>query len=508
MERCFARWAVSVVAWLAISATNAEWSRSAQAKVSPAEAERLKSALTPLGAERAGNASGTIPAWNGGYTQIPPGWHGGEPRPALFSQEKPLLTITSGNVRDYVDRLPAGAVALLKKFPDYRMEIYPTHRTAAAPASVYESVFRNATHAEAAPEGIRYGVVGAAGGIPFPIPSNGFEVVWNHLLAFWGPAREGHFSTYVASGRGTIDLVSAYRETADFPYYYPQATPQSYGGYYFKTRRIDDQPPAKAGEGYLAWQPIDTARYNYVAWRYLPGEHRVRRGPPLAYDAPDSDAAGFESLDEYYVFFGGPDRYDFRLLGKREMYIPYNNNLFYLGQSGKYSGHSMPTRTICVTSCTASGPWKVRSRQDNTTWHRGAAFISTKTPGSRSIATPTMKTAGCGSSARALCTRCQTFPPSFSVVNSSTTCCSAAMLTASRSTTTRLIVSPNRTRPGFTHPIHWPAVLHDERFLEITSPGLSRHGWLFASFLLPASHPSSQRQSHRLAKCRRAANLA
>jgi Protein of unknown function (DUF1329) len=338
MERCFARWAVSVVAWLAISATNAEWSRSAQAKVSPAEAERLKSALTPLGAERAGNASGTIPAWNGGYTQIPPGWHGGEPRPALFSQEKPLLTITSGNVRDYVDRLPAGAVALLKKFPDYRMEIYPTHRTAAAPASVYESVFRNATHAEAAPEGIRYGVVGAAGGIPFPIPSNGFEVVWNHLLAFWGPAREGHFSTYVASGRGTIDLVSAYRETADFPYYYPQATPQSYGGYYFKTRRIDDQPPAKAGEGYLAWQPIDTARYNYVAWRYLPGEHRVRRGPPLAYDAPDSDAAGFESLDEYYVFFGGPDRYDFRLLGKREMYIPYNNNLFYLRPVGEILG--------------------------------------------------------------------------------------------------------------------------------------------------------------------------
>ena len=83
------------------------------------------------------------------------------------------------------------------------------------------------------------------------------------------------------------------------------------------------------GQGYLAWQPIDTKRYKFAAWRVLPGEHRVRKGPSLSYDTPDPDASGYENLDEYYVFFGGPDRYDFKLLGKQEMYIPYNNNRFY-----------------------------------------------------------------------------------------------------------------------------------------------------------------------------------
>ncbi|MBV8455787.1 MAG: DUF1329 domain-containing protein, partial [Acetobacteraceae bacterium] len=258
----------------------------AQAKVPPEEAERLKTTLTPLGAERAADSSGAVPPWTGGYTTVAPGWHEGQRRPDLFPNEKPLFTITPANVQAYAARLPEGALALFKRFADYRMNVYPAHRTAAAPASVYDSVFRNATSADAAPEGIAYGVIGAAGGIPFPIPANGFEVVWNHLLAFWGPAREARLSTYVASGGGTIDLVSAYGEIADFPYYYPNATPQSYSGYYFKTRHIDDAPPAKAGEGYLAWQPINTAQYDYRAWRYLPGERRVRRGPPLAYDTP------------------------------------------------------------------------------------------------------------------------------------------------------------------------------------------------------------------------------
>lgn len=316
----------------------------AQAKVPPEQAERLKTSLTPLGAERGGDSSGTIPSWTGGYTTAPSGWHEGQPRPDLFPDEKPMFTITAANVAAYAARLPEGALALFKHFADYRMNVYPSHRTAAAPASVYHSVFRNATSADAAPEGIAYGVVGAAGGIPFPIPANGFEVVWNHLLAFWGPAREARLSTYVASGGGTIDLVSAYREIADFPYYYPDATPQSYSGYYFKTRHIDDAPPAKAGEGYLAWQPINTAQYDYRAWRYLPGERRVRRGPPLAYDTPDPDASGFEALDEYYVFFGGPDRYRFRIIGKEPMFIPYNNNRFHLRPTGEVLGpqHANP----------------------------------------------------------------------------------------------------------------------------------------------------------------------
>ena len=36
--------------------------------VTPRQAEALRGPLTPVGAERAGNAAGTIPPWTGGMT--------------------------------------------------------------------------------------------------------------------------------------------------------------------------------------------------------------------------------------------------------------------------------------------------------------------------------------------------------------------------------------------------------------------------------------------------------
>jgi hypothetical protein len=269
--------------------------------------------LTPVGAERAGNAAGSIPPWQGGG--LPPG----------IDAEAPLFVIDAAHAAQYAAQLPDGARALFRAFPDYRMRIFPTHRSAAAPASVYAAIAANARRAHAVPAGIAYGVAGAAGGIPFPVPSDGTQIVWNHLLAFWGAARDAHVGTYIASGDGTIQQTAGYRETTDFPYY--QATdPASAGAYYFKTRRLQDAPAAQAGAGYIAWQPLDVSRDRYIAWRYLPGEHRVRKAPPLSYDTPDADAAGYEALDDYYLFFGGPDCYNFRSLGKREMFIPYNND--------------------------------------------------------------------------------------------------------------------------------------------------------------------------------------
>jgi uncharacterized protein DUF1329 len=319
------RWLAFVPMVLLLAPPPSEPARAAAS----AEAEELKAQLTPVGAERAGNKDATIPAWTGGYTSSSPGYRASQPRADPFAHEKPLFSISAANFRQFADKLPEGAKALFQRFRDYRMDVYPSHRSAALPAGVYDSIFRNATRAHAAPSGIAYGVEGAAGGIPFPIPRTGHEAVWNHLLAYWGPARELHLNTYVVTADGAVNLATSYREWADFPFYYPDATPQSFGGYYFKTLHIDDGPPAKVGEGYLTWQPIDTARYRFAAWHLLPGERRVRRGASLSYDIPDPDASGFQNLDEYYVFFGGPDRYDFKILGKREMFVPYNNNRLY-----------------------------------------------------------------------------------------------------------------------------------------------------------------------------------
>jgi len=310
----------------------------ASALVTGQEAAELKSRLTPVGAERAGNADGSIPAWTGGVTSAP-GYVSGAPRPDVFAADKPIFSITARNFREHEDKLPEGAKALFAKHAGYRMDVYPSRRSAAAPDWVYENIARNATRALAAPEGIAYGVEGAAGGIPFPIPKDGFEVMWNHLLAFWGPARELTVSTYIVPSGGAVEKASTYKEIADFPYYYPGATADSFGAYYFKTLHLAVAPPARAGEAYLNWQPINIRRSSFAAWRLLPGEHRVRKAPGISYDVPDADAAGFVSLDEYYIFFGGLDRYNFKLLGKKEMYVPYNNNRLYTRPVSEILGH-------------------------------------------------------------------------------------------------------------------------------------------------------------------------
>lgn len=321
---------IPVLLGFAVFALVCESPLTVRAAVTAQEAAQLKTTLTPLGAERQGNKDGTIPAWTGGYTTVPQTYPAGQPRPDPFSTEKPLFSITAANAASYAGKLPEGARQLFSKYSDYRMDIYPAHRSAAFPQAVYDNTFRNATRAHAAASGIAYGVEGAIGGIPFPIPKSGHEAVWNHLLAYWGPAREMHLSTYVASPNGTIELASGYNEITDFPYYYANATPDSLNGYYFKTKHVENAPPANAGQAYLAWEPIDTAKYPVAAWSLLPGQHRVRRAPALAYDIPDPEASGYQNLDEYYMFYGGPDRYDFKLIGKKEIYIPYNNNRFYM----------------------------------------------------------------------------------------------------------------------------------------------------------------------------------
>jgi hypothetical protein len=319
----------SVLAAFAASIIILSAHASVVAAVSPEEAAKLKGALTPMGAERAGNVDGTIPAWTGGYTTVPAGYVQGQRRADPFPNDKPLLSITASNYQNYADKLTEGQKALFAKFSDYRMDIYPTRRTAAAPQRVYDAVAANATRAQAGPDGIAYGVTGAAGAIPFPIPKTGVEVIWNHLLAFWGPAREDEVENYLFSSDGSRALTNHYKEIVDFPYYYPDVTASSFGDYYFKRREISLGPPGFAGRGYLLWQPNDVSHQGVPAWQYVPREGRVRKSPLLSYDTPTPDGGGIESFDDYYIFSGSPDRYDFKLIGKREMYIPYNNNRFH-----------------------------------------------------------------------------------------------------------------------------------------------------------------------------------
>jgi len=172
---------------LTLALAAATGSPAAMAAVSADEAAKLKSELTPLGAERAGNKEGTIPAWTGGLTTPTPGFKNGGRRPDPFAGEKPVLQITAKNADQYADKLTEGTKALLKKYPDsFRLDVYPTHRTAAAPQSLYDGTLRNATRATLVDGPAGPMPKDALGGVPFPIPKSGTEVMWNAMLRWRG----------------------------------------------------------------------------------------------------------------------------------------------------------------------------------------------------------------------------------------------------------------------------------------------------------------------------------
>ncbi|WP_311224105.1 MULTISPECIES: DUF1329 domain-containing protein [unclassified Acidovorax] len=293
------------------------------AAASPEEAAQLKTTLTPFGAERAANKDGTIPAWDGGLTKAPAGYRNGDPRPDLFPGEKPRLQINVKNMDQHADKLTDGVKALMKKYPDFRIDVYPTHRTAGAPQYVYDNTLKNATRAKMGENG--QSVDGAFGGIPFPIPRDGYEAIWNHRLAFLGVNTQTPLRVWVMTSDGRRSMASGGNQTFRRPYYDPEVTPEKFDGYYSLGKFAATEPGSKAGEAILAHDGLNAAAPRGL-WQYLVGQRRVRKSPSVGYDTPDAVTSGIGLFDEAFNLFGPIDKHELKLIGKKELYIPYNNN--------------------------------------------------------------------------------------------------------------------------------------------------------------------------------------
>lgn len=299
--------------------------QQAVAAVSSDEAAKLKSELTPMGGEKAGNKDGSIPAWSGGLTAVPAGFKNGGKRPDPFAGEKPLLTITAANMDKYADKLSEGVKSLLKKYPQsYRLDVYPTHRTAAAPQWVYDNTLKNASRAKLVDS--PYGLMpsGAYGGIPFPIPKSGAEVIWNHLLRWKGESWSWKATQWLVTADGKKVLYVDGGAGQQNPYYFKDGTPEKFNGDYYLIRIANDGPPIRAGEGVEAHQNINDEKT--AAYVYLAGQRRVRKLPNPCCDTPSPTTAGIMTVDEIELFNGRINRFDWKLLGKKEVYIPYNSN--------------------------------------------------------------------------------------------------------------------------------------------------------------------------------------
>jgi hypothetical protein len=288
------------------------------------EAAALKSRLTPLGAERGANKDSSIPAWDGGLTKTPSGWKPGDRRPDPFAADKPLYSVTAKNMAEHAERLSDGQKAMLQKYPSYRIDVYPTRRTAGAPQWVYDNTAKNATRAKLV-DGSNYPIPsGAYGGIPFPIPKAGLEVMWNHLLRFQSVAnRNKGGQTFMVTPDGKRVLTTEGLQEVMMPFYDPKGSAETWDGTYYMTRVLNSGPPIRAGEALVARVNVDDAKTN--AWVYLTGQRRVRKLPNPGGDTPLPQAAGVMSFDEVAVFAAGPGNFDWKLVGKKELLIPYNN---------------------------------------------------------------------------------------------------------------------------------------------------------------------------------------
>jgi hypothetical protein len=297
---------------------------TAHAAVGADEAKKLGTSLTRIGAEKAANADGTIPAYTGGLTTPPAAFKAGSSvRPDPFASEKPRLTITAKNMAQYEGQLTAGARALLKKYPTYRIDVYPTHRTVALPERVLDNTVANATRASTKDGGL--GITGAIGGYPFPIPKSGFEAMWNHLLRYVGVASNFKYDNWNVDASGTPALATSGKLFVEYPYYDPKNTnPAAETDVYFRTKIFYNAPARRAGEALMAVDVVNPLKRPRRAWLYLPGQRRVKLAPDISYDTPNPGTAGSATYDDSWIFNGAMDRFDFKLVGKKEMLVPYN----------------------------------------------------------------------------------------------------------------------------------------------------------------------------------------
>ncbi len=295
------------------------------ANVSAEEARALGTTLTQTGAERAGNADGSIPAYTGGLTRAPASFKPGSGiRPDPFKDEKPLFSIAAKDVARYEGKLSETSRELFKRFPNsFRMDVYKTHRTVAFPQYFIDNTLKNAVNAETEKNGLV--LKNALGGVPFPIPKTGNEVMWNHTMRYLGMGYNYRLDSFNIDSSGKLIFTSSTESFTELPAFDPKRTKPLESNELSQRSKITFHGPARrVGEALMLNEWLDTEANPRKAWAYLPGQRRVKLAPEIGYDTPNSGTAGMTTFDDNFLFNGGQDRFDFKLVGKREMYIPYN----------------------------------------------------------------------------------------------------------------------------------------------------------------------------------------
>ena len=302
------------------------FSSAAVASIPADSAARLGQDLTPMGAEKAGNADGSIPEWSGAGTPIPANFVADSDNYVNpYADEKPLYSINADNWQDHSEQLTEGSRAIFKKLgkDGFRMDVYPTKRDFVTPEWYYQNTAKNAADASLVADGQK--IEGNLPGVPFPVPQSGLEVLWNHMIRYTTD-HSLEYDVYYVSSSGTPVLSTPGALTNVFPMF---NNPEQVVGDTAGTKlRINYKAPARrAGEILLVHEPgADyTQGKGRKAWQYLTGQRRVRLAPAVSFDTPNPGVAGTSTYDDSFIFNGSPERFDWKLIGKKEIIVPYSN---------------------------------------------------------------------------------------------------------------------------------------------------------------------------------------
>lgn len=311
--RMTAAWMLALI--LSLAATGA-WGELPADQIA-----RLGTDLTPFGAERAGNADGSIPPWDGGITTPPASYAPGMHHPDPFAGDQIMFTIDQSTLDQHKDRLTAGQQALIRAYESFYLNVYPTRRSASAPQRIYDATRTAAATARLTDDG--NGLTNAVIGIPFPIPANGRQAIWNHIVRYRGTTIARWISQAAPTRSGKFTPVR-FSDELDIRYVHPGMTEEKLDNILalFKQRVL---APARLAGGILVVQDtLNQVKAHRRAWVYNKGQRRVRRAPNVAYDNPGTASDGLRTNDQFDMFNGAIDRYDWKLEGKREVYVPYN----------------------------------------------------------------------------------------------------------------------------------------------------------------------------------------
>lgn len=309
--------------WLVLVAASQIYVPAA-AKGTPEEIARLGKDLTCIGAEKAGNADKTIPDFTGKWQGVPPhvnfkgtGFHPVDPYP----DEKPLFTITAQNMAQYADHLSDGQKALFEKYSDtFRMPVYPSHRDFRMADTFCENAKYNAAHTELLDNG--EGAGGGTGVPLFPFPKSGLELVWNAIVSFRAYSEITTYENAYVLANGSINWGRVRSTYLSPPGKLDENPPQEGVTAAYMNETL--LPARDKGEINTGLEYFDYMKNPRQSWRYDPGTRRVRQSPGYGYDMSFPGTGGSITVDEVRGFNGSPERYEWKIVGKKEIYIPYN----------------------------------------------------------------------------------------------------------------------------------------------------------------------------------------